>query len=101
VSTLRQPLALDTIKPDVCGLNPDLEVLMYKILPEFEATSDELEKPYWMRYIAYGAALDYARDYRFENESFAMIEKNFAHQRKLVLTRTHNQVKVQRAYPRF
>lgn len=56
---------------------------------------------HWLRYLAYGAALDYARDYRFENEDLSNLERNFRSERKLLLTRTHNQVKTQRCYPKF
>jgi hypothetical protein len=54
-----------------------------------------------MRYLAYGAALNYARDYRFEADKFGMLEKHFNHERKQLLTRTHNQIKQQRCFPRF
>ena len=56
---------------------------------------------YWMRYIAYGAALNYARDYRFEADALNQLKVEFAHERKLLLTRTHNQAKHSRAIPRF
>jgi len=73
----------------------------YKIVPIFADSTDALPFDHWMRYIAYGAALNYARDYRFEDESRARLEKDFAHERKLLLTRTHNQRKLSRAQPRF
>ncbi len=56
---------------------------------------------YWMRYLAYGAAMNYARDYRFEGDKRQMLAQDFAHERKQLLTRTHQQIKQQRAYPRF
>jgi hypothetical protein len=56
---------------------------------------------YWMRYIAYGAALNYARDYRFEAEAKSQLKIEFAHERKLLLTRTFNQKKNSRCQPRF
>lgn len=74
----------------------------YKVVPEFsEDGNPALPFDYWMRYLAYGAALNYARDYRFEDSSRARLEKDFAHERKLLLTRTHNQIKNSRAQPRF
>ncbi len=74
----------------------------YKIVPEFDSSGDPaLPFDHWLRYIAYGAALNYARDYRFEDQSRARLEKDFAHERKLLLTRTFNQVKLSRALPRF
>ena len=56
---------------------------------------------YWMRYIAYGAALNYARDYRFEADALNQLKVEFSHERKLMLTRTFNQTKLNRALPRF
>lgn len=74
----------------------------YKVVPEFSTEGNPaLPFDYWMRYLAYGAALNYARDYRFESETRTMLEKDFAHERQLLLTRTHNQIKRSRAQPRF
>lgn len=56
---------------------------------------------YWLRYLAYGAASLYAKDFNFEAQKRADIEKDFARERKLLLTRTHNQIKQSRSYPRF
>ena len=56
---------------------------------------------YWMRYIAYGAALNYARDYRFETNALNQLKTEFAHERKLLLTRNHNQRKLSRCKPSF
>lgn len=56
---------------------------------------------YWMRYIAYGAALNYARDYRFDAEAKNQLKADFSHERKLLLTRTFNQAKLSRCKPRF
>lgn len=55
----------------------------------------------WMRYIAYGAAADYARDFRFPPDQLGLIEKTFSSERKALLTKTHNQTKLNRAFPRF
>jgi hypothetical protein len=54
-----------------------------------------------MRYIAYGAGVDYAMDYRFEDQKRVNIKSDFARQRRFLLTRTHNQIKQSRAQPRF
>jgi hypothetical protein len=78
-----------------------VQIYGYKIVPEFSATDDALPFDYWMRYLAYGAAMNYARDYRFEGEKRSMLASDFQHERKQLLTRTHNQRKVSRAYPRF
>lgn len=74
----------------------------YKILPMFSEDGDpELPQDYWMRYIAYGAAMNYARDYRFESDKRQMLQADFSHERKQLLTRTHNQRKSSRCFPRF
>lgn len=79
-----------------------VQIYGYKIVPAFSSEGDpEIPYDYWMRYLAYGAALNYARDYRYEGEKRAMLQADFAHERKLLLTRTHNQIKMSRALPRF
>lgn len=79
-----------------------VQIYGYKIVPTFSSVGDpEIPHDYWMRYIAYGAAMNYARDYRFESDKRQMLKEDFAHERKLLLTRTHNQQKQSRAMPRF
>ncbi len=60
-----------------------------------------LDFDYWLRYVAYGAAVNYARDYRYDAQSRGLIEATFKSERKQMLTRTHNQVKQSRALPRY
>lgn len=72
----------------------------YKINPVL-AANRELPFNYWMRYVAYGAALNYAQDYRYESEALAKIQKGYSRERKLLLTRSHNQIKMARSLPRF
>jgi len=79
-----------------------VQIYGYKIVPTFSSQGDPaLPHDYWMRYIAYGAAMNYARDFRFESEKLALLTAAFAHERKLLLTRTHNQVKLNRSTPSF
>lgn len=79
-----------------------VQIFGYKVSPILSSDGDPaLPFDYWMRYVAYGAALNYARDYRFEGDKRAMLMADFQHERKQLLTRTHNQIKQQRAYPRF
>ena len=61
----------------------------------------EIPFAYWMRYLAYGAGLNYARDYRYESNALNQLKVEFAHERKLLLTRAHNQRKLSKALPRF
>lgn len=79
-----------------------VEIYGYKVVPAFSDDGDPaIPHDYWMRYLAYGAAMNYARDYRFEGDKRALLQADFQHERKLLLTRTHNQVKQNRAFPRF
>lgn len=74
----------------------------YKEVPEFSSDGDpNLPHAYWLRYIAYGAALNYARDFNFDSNRRAVIQNDFQHEKKQLLTRTHNQVKTVRGVPRF
>ena len=66
-----------------------------------EAGNAPLQFNYWLRYLAYGAALNYARDYRYEPSVKAELKADFAHERKQLLTRTHNQIKLSRSLQRF
>jgi hypothetical protein len=61
----------------------------------------ELPFDYWLRYIAYGAAVNYSKDYKYEAQQRQDLQRDFAHERKLLLTRTHNQIKQSRSLPRF
>ena len=78
-----------------------VKIFGYKKNVDYSSQSDEIQFDYWLRYIAYGAALDYARDYNLDMEKQASIKQSFSHERKLMLTRTHNQQKTQRCLPRF
>lgn len=60
-----------------------------------------LDFDYWLRYVAYGGAVNYARDFRYAADARGLIEATFKSERKLMLTRTHNQIKMARALPRF
>lgn len=79
----------------------------YKEVPEFATEPPEeignqlLPQAYWLRYLAYGAALNYARDFNFDPSAIQGITYSFQHEKKLLLTRTHNQIKTQRGFPRF
>jgi len=73
----------------------------YKKYPDYPNPDVDLQYDYWLRYVAYGSALDYARDYRYEPSSLARIEATFRSERKQMLTRTHNQIKLSRSMPKF
>lgn len=80
----------------------DVMIYGYKKNADFSSDGDpDLPFDWWLRYIAYGAARDYAIDYRLSEETRAGIEREFNKQKRYMLTRTHNQLKNQRAEPRF
>jgi len=84
---------------------PDTSYLVkiygYKKNADYENVGSDIQFDYWLRYIAYGAAVDYARDYRYDMQARSMLEATFKSERKLQLTHVHNQVKMARAIPRF
>lgn len=78
-----------------------VKIYGYKKNANFDSPDVDLPFDYWLRYIAYGAAVDYARDYRYEPQTRAMIESTFKSERKLQLTHAHNQAKMSRSKPNF
>ncbi len=85
-----------------------IKIYGYKKNNDYPLTEDgepdfgqNIQYDYWLRYLAYGAALNYARDYRYAADVKAELKADFAHERKLMLTHTHNQIKQSRAAPRF
>ena len=74
----------------------------YKEVAEFSSAGDpDLPHAYWMRYIAYGAAKNYAADFNFDESHAGRINSSYVREKKLLLTRTHNQQKNSRCLPRF
>ena len=78
-----------------------VKIFGYKKNADFPSADENLEFDYWLRYLAYGAAMNYARDYRYAADVKAELAKDFSHERKLMLTHTHNQIKMARPLPRF
>lgn len=80
----------------------DVKIYGYKQNYDFSSDGDpQIPFDYWLRYLAYGAALNYARDYKFDASNKAQIQSDFNHERKQLLTRTHNQIKMSRCLPRY
>ena len=80
------------------------DVTIYGYIKNQDLAADgdpDLPFDFWMRYVAYGAALDYATDFRLDESTRASIEKEFRKQKTYLLTNTHNQKKISRAQPRF
>lgn len=78
-----------------------IKIYGYKKNNNYNIPNDPLQFDYWLRYIAYGGAVNYARDFRYAPEARSLIEATFKSERKLQLTHTHNQIKNARAMPRF
>lgn len=78
-----------------------VKIYGYKKNADYPSFDSPLQFDYWLRYVAYGAAVNYARDFRYEDSALAKIEKTFKSERKQQLTHTHNQIKMARAMPRF
>src|SRR5210317_556112 len=79
-----------------------INIYGYKKNSDFDSDGNTaLPFDHWLRYLAYGAAMDYAADYSIDPQRMQIIAKQFARQRELMLTRTHNQQKISRCLPRF
>ena len=78
-----------------------IKIYGYKKNFDYPNPDVPLDFDYWLRYVAYGAAVNYARDFRYTPEARSLIEATFKSERKLQLTHVHNQVKMSRALPRF
>lgn len=78
-----------------------VKIYGYKRNDDYPNPDVPIQHASWLRYIAYGAMVNYAQDFRYDPQSKALIEKGYARERKLMLTRTHNQIKMSRAMPRF
>ncbi len=78
-------------------------VKIYGYKKNFDFPNPDVPLPYdyWLRYVAYGAAVNYARDFRYTPEARALIEATFKSEKKQMLTHTHNQIKMSRCMPRF
>lgn len=73
----------------------------YKKRNDFDDISNEIPYDYWLRYLAYGAAVNYSRDFNFSEKQRAMIYDSFLEEKKLMLTNTHNRIKNNRCIPNF
>lgn len=78
-----------------------VKIYGYKKNNDYPDADEPIQFDYWLRYLAYGAAQNYARDYRYDADSRSLIETTFKSERKLLLTHTHNQIKMARCLPRF
>jgi hypothetical protein len=73
----------------------------YKKRNDFDDISNEIPYDYWLRYLAYGSAVNYSRDFNFSEKQRAMIYDSFLEEKKLMLTNTHNRIKNNRCVPNF
>lgn len=56
---------------------------------------------YWLRFLAYGAMLNYATDFRYDSYSLGLIQLGYEREKRRMLTHTHNQAKMSRCLPQF
>jgi len=84
---------------------PDQEYVVkiygYKKRNNFSTTSEEIPYDYWLRYLAYGGALDYARDYNYTQEKIQSIRQTFSSERSLIMANVHNNLTMSRGSPSF
>jgi len=85
---------------------PDTSYLVkiygYKKCNDYSLEGDpELQFDYWLRYVAYGACVNYANDYGFDQEALDRLYKTFNRERCLMLNHTHNRIKKSRCFPQF
>ncbi len=78
-----------------------VKIYGYKKNGDYPDVNTPIQYDYWLRYLAYGLALNYANDFRYEDAALAKIERSFKRERKLQLTHTHNQIKMSRCMPQF
>lgn len=80
-----------------------VKIYGYKKNNDFSSNEGDEAIPfdYWLRYLAYGAAVNYARDFRYAPEIKKELQADFAKERKYMLAHTHNQIKMQRCTPEF
>lgn len=84
---------------------PDTDYIVniygYKKNNNFDDISDPIQYDYWLRYLAYGAAVNYSRDFNFSEKQRMMIYDSFVAEKNLMLTNTHNRIKNNRCIPSF
>jgi hypothetical protein len=78
-----------------------VKIYGYKKNADYPSFDSPLQYDYWLRYVAYGAIVNYARDFRYDVSERQKLEATFKSERKNQLTHTHNQIKMARALPRF
>lgn len=75
-------------------------LFVYGVSPEITA-NENIPYAYWYRYVSYGACLDYAVDYSFDENRTAVINAQFNAEKRILLNRVHGQITQERCIPRF
>jgi len=83
-----------------------VRIFGYKQITEFPGTGttagdEKLPFDYWVRYIAYGAARNFAQDNNYDAERMNSIMAGFKREKYNMLARTHHQTKLNRSVPKF
>ena len=84
---------------------PDDEYIVkiygYKKRNNFDSTSEQIPYDYLLRYWAYGAALDYARDFNYSADKLAMLERIFRSEKNNIMFDIHKNVQMKGNNPSF
>jgi len=83
-----------------------VRIFGYTQIQEFdESTTDagneDLPFSYYVRYFAYGGALNFALDNNYDDERLNKIKMGFKREKKNLMARTHHQLKIGRTKPSF
>lgn len=84
---------------------PDDEYIVkmygYKKCNNFEDVTDALPYDRWLRYVTYGASLDYVRDYNYSAEKIAQVKSTFSSERVQMMAHRHSELTMTRCRPSF
>jgi len=74
----------------------------YKKNDDFSTEGNpELDFDYHLRFYAYGAALNYAMDYRYSDTAIDSLKRDYAREKNRMLKHAHNQIVTTRGFPSF
>lgn len=73
----------------------------YKFNGEYPEADSNIQFPYWLRWISYGAALDFATDFNYAVDKLHSLTLSYQKERKLLLLKTHGEITKQRCIPSY
>lgn len=78
-----------------------VKIYGYKKNNNYPSPDVPIQYDYWMRYLAYGLARNYAQDFRYDANEKKKINDGFTVERRLMMAHAHNQIKNSRCLPRY